>query len=152
MWGGETIQSYPVLCENYLPTCWAVLNRNNCIYFGPLFLADLPSFSDTGGLSINRLFTGIHSILRWCKSVLWLGHFKTFILFLLTHSEVDLLVCCPAAEPKLRFRFRSQTDGQTFSLMIFWLKARSWNKLYKLLEIPLINKRHTDTKCKTVEG
>ncbi len=44
-----------------------------------------------------------HSISIRFKSGLWFGHSKTLILFSLSHSEVDLLVCwdhCPAAEPK----------------------------------------------------
>ncbi len=34
-----------------------------------------------------------HSILFGFKSGLWLGHSKTLILFFLSHSEADLLVC-----------------------------------------------------------
>ncbi len=64
-----------------------------------------------------------HSISIRFKCGLWLDHSKTLILFFLSHSEVDLLLCLGSLFcyiTKVRLSLRSQTDGQTFSLRIFW--------------------------------
>ena len=64
-----------------------------------------------------------HSISIGFRSGLWLDHSRTFILFLLSHSEVGLLVCFGSLScwvSQLHLSFRSQTDGQTFSFRIFW--------------------------------
>ncbi len=82
-----------------------------------------------------------HGILIGFKSGLWFGHSKTLILFFLSNSEVDLLVClgslsCCITQDHLSLR--SQTDGWTFSFRIFWecringsinygKSARSWS-------------------------
>ncbi len=54
-----------------------------------------------------------HSISIGFKSGLWLGHSKTLILFFLSHSEVDLLVCLGSLScciTQVRLSLRSQTD------------------------------------------
>ncbi len=60
------------------------------------------------------------------KSGLWFVHSKTLILFFLSHSEVNLLVCLGSLSyciTQVRLSLRSQTDGWTFSFRIFWLSA-----------------------------
>ncbi len=52
-----------------------------------------------------------HSISIGFKSGLWLGHSKTLILFFLSHSEVDLLVCLRSLSCCItQVPLRSQTD------------------------------------------
>ncbi len=79
-----------------------------------------------------------HSISIGFKPGLWLGHSKTFILFFLSHSEVDLLVCLGSLScciTQVCLSLRSQTDGRTFSFRIFWYhgsinygkSSRSWS-------------------------
>ena len=68
-----------------------------------------------------------HSISIGFRSGLWLDHSRTFILFLLSHSEVDLLVCFESLScciTQLRLSFRSQTDDRTFSFRIFLVESR----------------------------
>ncbi len=64
-----------------------------------------------------------HIISIGFKSRHWLGQSKTLILFFLSHSEVDLLVCLGSLScciTQVRLSLRSQTDGRTFSFRIFW--------------------------------
>ena len=73
---------------------------------------------------MNCPLRSCHSISIGFKS--GLGHSRTFILFLLSHSEVDLLVCFGSLScciTQLRLSFRSRTDGWTFSFRIFWERA-----------------------------
>ncbi len=66
-----------------------------------------------------------HSISIGYESGLWLGHSKTLILFFLSHSEVDLLVCLGSLSCCItQVCLRSQTDGRTFSFRIFWYNAQ----------------------------
>ncbi len=67
-----------------------------------------------------------HSISIGFKSGLWFGHSITLILFFLSHSEVDLLVCLGSLScciTQVRFSLRSQTDGRTF-LQDFLIECR----------------------------
>ncbi len=69
----------------------------------------------------------MHSISVKLKSRLWLGHSKILILFLLSHWEVDLLMCLgslPCCKTQLRLRL--QTDGRTFFFRIFERVQNSW--------------------------
>ncbi len=74
-----------------------------------------------------------HSISIGFKSGLWLGHSKTIILFFLSHSEVDLLVCLGSLSCCVtQVRLRSQTDSRTFSFRIhgsinYGKSSRSWS-------------------------
>ncbi len=67
-----------------------------------------------------------HSISIGFKPRLWLDHSKTLILFFLSHSEVDLLVCMGSLScciTQVRLSLRSQTNSRIFSFRIFWYSA-----------------------------
>ncbi len=112
---------------------------------GILAHSSLQNCFNTGTLESFRAWMdclrSCHSISIGFKSWLWLGHSKTLILFFLSHSEVDLLVCLGSLScciNQVRLSLRSQTDGWTFSFRIFWLcrihgsinygkSSRSWS-------------------------
>ncbi len=79
-----------------------------------------------------------HSISIGFKSRLWLGQSKTLILFFWSHSEVDLLVCLGSLScciTQVRLSLRSQTDGWTFSYMIFYRVQNSWfHQLWQVVQ------------------
>ncbi len=67
-----------------------------------------------------------HSISIGFKSRLWLGNSKFLILFILSHSDVGLLVCLGSLScyiTQVHLSLRSQTDVRTFSFRIFWQRA-----------------------------
>ncbi len=68
-----------------------------------------------------------HTISIEFKSGLWFGHSKTLILFFLSHSEVDLLVCLGSLScciTQVCLSLRSQTDGRTFFFLDFLIECR----------------------------
>ncbi len=81
-----------------------------------------------------------HSISIGFKSRLWLGHSKTLILFFLSHSEVDLLVCLGSLScciTQVRLSLRSQTDGPDILLQDFLIRVQnSWfHQLWQVTQV-----------------
>ncbi len=108
------------VCNQYLAMslshcCGAILSHSsfqNC--FNTTTLEGFQAWMDC--------LRSCHGILIGFKSGLWFGHSKTLILFFLSHSEVDLLVCLGSLScciTQACLRLRSQTDGWTFSFRIF---------------------------------
>ncbi len=81
-----------------------------------------------------------HGISIRIKSGLWLGHSKTFILFFLSHSEVDLLVCLGSLScciTQVLLSLRSQTDGRTSPSGFSNRLRNSWfHQLWQVIQVP----------------
>lgn len=86
----------------------------------PLFFVELCEFRDFAAWKARWI--PCQNILMGYKPGLWLGPSKTFILFCLSHSEVNLLVCFRSLRwwELVSQTFRPQTDGLTFFSRIFW--------------------------------
>ena len=89
---------------------------------GNLAQSSLQNCFNSATLAWMACLRSFHSISVEFKSGLWLSHSITFILFSLSHAEVDLLLCfrsLSCCRTRVHFSLRSWNDYDTLS--------RSWS-------------------------